>query len=1470
MKTRQLASALLVFAFLVSAVSLDFAAAGAGASGGGELIAQPSFGTPAETFLGASPDEAAGEVWATAAGGTLALYTDAGGWSTVPAPLTSEGGSIPELEWRQDPDVGRTTSDGGVVAAAVGGEEEGAVLIVRDPGGPLRAASEPPPEVLGPEEALFETEGAPPLLTAVSAGGGATRALVVPVVQNGSGSPEAVLSYASGNWSREAICVDTAGPGCVAPPVGFTVLSIEAGGGEAWLLAEGAEAGEGIELFRRRGGGGTPVWRRQPLGPAGSLGELLGQEAPLGTSLGARASGQPLTVSAAGVWVDAEVEAGGGGYPMTFYYDIGDGEVSGSWCDLTAPAGLCTHELGAELPSGDGRSFAWPPASGSEPFGRRVLTGVGQGAILSLEGSAFARITLAGGSAGASRGAALAAPDAGWLGASTPLHLTRNPEPSRLQSWPVPFRRPLTAIAPEPGAPVGATGSEALAVGADGEAARYIPGKGWEPEFLLTAAGRRATPTLRGVAWPQPNRAYAVGDGAAIWLWNGETQFWEPDPALPPNLIRANFTGIAFDPENPIRGYAVGKQGMLLAYGKSWKQEALPAGVPPEANLTSISFSGDQALATWKYPVVKSGTTSYIGGVIVNKGSGWEVEAAAAAALAGGVPQRVFGLPDGGAVIATAEAANGNGVLERQGESAAWERAPGDPIGYPAALAAIREGGQVRAIVSVAEGQTDRDSGADLEQVFNPPPAGQAPLLTDPYPLPSAGLVLRQTATGWRDEQHEAYPLPSPGAQQSYDLPVRPDPVLALLISPDGAEGWAIGGETGTSVQFDGEAVQTAGVTRYGASAAPPSNASEVAIPPTAGSANFAIGGGAQCAGPCADLAGTGIGPERWLRAAVGKAAGISSMRAFLYAGAGVADEAGATLSAAAFAREERSYARRLGSAAGALPVFAAPAPSDLDRAASLASFSAAFSGFGQPFGTAPPGGGVAPLSPSGPGQAYYSFLSSGTGGSVRVIVLDYSAAALGQAQRCWLAGQLQEAGQAGTPALVVGQRDLAGQVPVGSAADAAAVLPILVRGAWPAECGPPPSEGWGASAYIFDFPEQNRQYSLISGGRSIPTFGTGTLGYVNAPKKRETDFAGAGGFLVAAVNVAARNPATNVAPVGARLISNIGSLALDATDGTLVRRSKAALFDALARRPLGGGECSGAAAPRGCEVMNPDPYVPIPSECQGSKCSTAVFPEYAFTSSNPDIANFVAHDPASPNPRNVLLVKDKPVLDSSSGLLCAFNSGTTTVTVASGGLAYSTKVTVLAGSVQRPCGTTPLLSQSIKAGSPSPVAPPPPAPVAPAPAPAPGPLAPPPPPPPVLAPVPPPAIPTPATPPPPPPFLASSPPVTAIVPIVPPPPPPAFQPTPPSGTAPVQAVQREEEEEEAYDTVHQMVALRHAPRQGVAPLAGGGGGLSNLVPLLVGLAALGVAVGFRSAGRNPGPRRRIAYEETTISRRYR
>lgn len=1428
-------------------------ATGAGAAGGGELTAQPAFGAPAETMLGASPGEASGEVWAIAPNephDRIARYTDASGWETLPS--IGEGVGL-----ASGSSAGRTTPGGGVIVAATVNEET-PTLIVRDPGGSFHQAPEAG-AALEPGESLLGTASfSGRMLAAVEEPGGKTGAFVVP------SRNDAVLGFDGSAWAREPICVGTEAGPCVAPPSSFRVLSIDASGEEAWLLGKNAAEGEGIELFKRETGGGTPEWRQRSLGTAGSLGASFGATPPAGIQVTSRGDGQPLTVTTAGVWVDALLTDGGERFDATIYFEDAAGKVVSSWCDLSNPAGLCTRTLGAELPSGQNRSFAWPPEGGSGPYGRRTITGVGQGAILNLEGTAFTRVSLAGGGAGAERGAALSAPDAGWLGADPPLRLTRTPQGTSLQSWPVTFRRPLTAIASQPGTEPGALGSEAMAVGDDGQVARYVPAVGWEPESLLTGSGKRATPTLRGVAWPEDGRAFAVGDGAAMWVWQRATGLWEPDPAKPPNLARANFTAIAFDPGDPSRGYAVGKQGLLLSYGRLWQQEALPPGVPVEANFTSVAFAGGEAFATWKYPLEKAGTAKYTGGVLVNDGSGWRAETAAETAFAGAVPQHVAGLPDGGVAIASTGVDRAQPwVIERSGPGSPWQVAAGNALGYPVALAAVREGSQVRAIVSVAEGQDAEDLGTDFEQVFNLPGQGQPPLLTSPYPLPGSGLLARQTEGGWRDEQHEGFPLPPRVAGQTeYDLPQRPDWVLALLTNSAGSQGWAVGGETGTSVITQGESAQTAGVMRYGTQAAPPSNAASAPIAPEAG-VNFAIAGGAQCAEPCADLSGSGIGPDRWLKAAVGRAAGISGLRAFLYSGSSVAEGARAGLGGLAFQREENAYANRLGAMSGGMPVFAAAAASDLDKGGTPAAFLSAFGGYGSPLGQGGPGQGVAPLSPTAPGKAYYSFSSAGTGGSVRVVVLDYSATSLGSTQSCWLSQQLSEARGGGTPAIVVGSRDLAGQAP-NSASDATLVTRILTGATVPANCsvGIPGA----ASAYFFEFPEQNRQYLLSSGQRSVPAFGSGTLGYVKPPRRTESDFVGAGGFLLASVKVTEKNSA-NVAPVKVRLVPNIGALALEPTDGTLVRRSHVALFNGLARRPLAGGECGGNSAPQVCETIAPDPYVPIPSECHGGRCASGIFPDYTFTSSEPEIADFVSQDPNSLNPRTPLLVKEKPVVNSHSGLLCAFNEGTTTVTVSTGGLSYSQKVTVLGGTAQRPCGTTPLRRRRAETTTPTPGTPPPPPPIPPTP-------------PPLVPPAAPTSVATPPSPTPPahptppalPPTFFSTPTQfsTPIVPIVPPPPPLLLQPTPPSGSSYVQ--EKEEEEEEAVEHSSAAVAERLAdgPARRNALVAGGGSGNGGLpvyglpaLALVAALAAVGIGRPRRRSRRRP-----IAYQWTNSPRR--
>ncbi len=775
------------------------------------------------------------------------------------------------------------------------------------------------------------------------------------------------------------------------------------------------------------------------------------------------------------------------------------------------------------------RSFAWPGAGSDE--GSRIIAGLEDGALLRFQhGGDFDY--LVGGGGNASGDAAFVSPEEGWIAAAANAgansaqveHVTSSPAPSGLQAWPLPFRRPLTAIAPQPGSAPGDPGAQALAVGDQGQIARYLPGEGWTREFLYQASGAVATPRLRGIAWPEAGRAYAVGDEGAMWLWRSDTGLWEPDPAKPLNF-HANLTAVAFSAQNPSLGYAVAKQGVLLAYDKTWTQQPLPEGLGP-VNLTSIAFAGGEALATYR-AVDPAGGES--GGLIVNEGSGWRIDPSAQALLASlpdahaSVLSKVSGLPDGGAV-----AAGPGVVIERDSASAPW-RFSAQPLRDAqniSALAAIRSGSSVQALVSVdlAEISNPNSLSSFILDIDNPiePGFGQPALQIAPDPLPVGGYLLRETVAGWQDLESQAYPnVPS---ITNTDLPNWPDAVLALDVDPSGARGWAVGGQTGgiveqskiSGAQFTS---QSAAALRLGGDIALPQSEG-APIPTPGGQATFALGGNAQCAGPCAALANEGTGPDAWLSSALARAAGVSGLRAFLYSGARVAGGAAQALSSVpgGFAREQAAYRGDL-QAAGALPVYVAPAPSDADAGGGggggggLATFSAAM-GADAPAGTAPAG---TPVPPAGSGA--YAFESAGSGGSsggggtVRVLVLDFSAGTLGAGELGWLAEQLVQARDAAhVPVLVMGNADIADvNAPNYDAQDAAALAQVLLNG--------------GASAYLFDSVGENRAERLGAGANAIPALGSGTLGYV-PPSPLPEEFLGASGFVLASVNAAARDPA--------------------------------------------------------------------------------------------------------------------------------------------------------------------------------------------------------------------------------------------------------------------------------------------------------------------------------------------------------
>jgi hypothetical protein len=1441
----------------------------AAAPGAGEPTAQTDASVPASnvTMLGASPGEAPGETWGMGQSGegtsTLVRYATGSGWSLGPPLLNAEGqplsgfkldrstAAAPSLMSGQMTAAGSGVLVGTVPDPGVTGSRQ--VVLVRSPGGSFRETGPVPSEgegaLLEPNFTLFAA-GRVPLVAPLDGPEGHAGVLLVPVAKGGSEGVEGtVLHWDDGSreWTKEPIEVP------VASHEDFQVVGIAASSpSNAWLLAR-LSSGE-FALFRRVSAAGGHEWVPVSPAPGGAPGDPLtvrvngGSETePFVVPNAPNNLGQVLTVTEEGVWIDGERREAHSSATMFLKPQGETGAASiTSWCAPHPGSPACDFELPEALPTANLRSYAW--ANSSDPFGERVISGFAEGVTLRLDGTGFTRV-LGLGSAlppndvGGTYGSAFSNPREGWLGQfGLPLHLTLEPVASRLQSWPVSFRHALVAIAPQPGVPIGSLSSEALAVGDRGEVGRYVPGKGWLPETLFSASGRPATPILRAVAWPQSSRAYAVGDEGAMWLWRGETGLWEPDPATPFNF-RGNLLGVAFDPNDPDRGYAVGEGGVLLGYGKTWTQEPLPPQVAG-ASFTSIAFAGSEAIVAYRQLPDRS-RNRYSGGLLVNDGSGWRVDESAVAAVGSNVPEVVAGLPDGAAAYA-ASGAGAAEVFERSGPGAPWQptAAPLPGGRAPGSLALFREGGALRAIVSGA--------GLDTYEVesVTPTPPGTPPQLIDPYPLESnseSGL-LRQTGTGWNDEQHELSNIREPaGNYTHWDIPYRPDPVAAVLIDPTGSQGWAVGGFIDPT---NGDVLDTADIDRYPAEGGTPPGvglAPVVAEPspsPTGkpALATFAIGGGAQCADPCSDRANAGLGPDTWLTTALKQAGSVAGVRSFFYTGAHVTagETSGQITVAIPYSREYARYAQLL--ASSPVPTYAALSSTDQAGGAGESLFEAAFAGFPAPFGG---GAGVAGLTPAGGGpescasgcQSYYALDSSGAAGRVRVIVLDDSGA-IGEAQLSWLASELSGARQAGEPAIAIGSTNLGARIAAGNQ-DAAELARVLVA-----------NEGGGASAYFFDSPEENVELRLQSGSESIPAFGSGTLGYINFVNERRQDFHGASGFLLAQVNLGGYRPGAkgNRAEVTARLIPNVGELALEAEDGTLLRRSQSALFQALARRPRAGNRGrNGANSPES------DPYIPIPSNCIGTGCAVGLFPEYTFSSSRPDIGDFVQPNLATPDRHAVLLgANGKPVKDSQSGLFCAYNAGTTIVTISSGGLSFSLSVTVQAGSVRQPCGTVPL--SELKGSSSSPVPPP-----APAPAPAPAGTPPSSSPAPVPVPSPPPApAPAPSPQPAAKPFFLPLPLTSPLLAFVPPPVPTPARPSPPSGTSavtsPVEAAEKEEEHEEATEQVSaQAVAYRSTDHE--PPVA-----------YLLGLITLAAVAGVSIRRRPRRGRRRTEIAPATVS----
>lgn len=1011
--------------------------------------------------------------------------------------------------------------------------------------------------------------------------------------------------------------------------------------------------------------------------------------------------------------------------------------------------------------------------------------------------------------AGAEGRALFTGPGEGWLAGPNGLGRVSVARPEApLALWPQSNRAPLTGVALPPGGDGALGQSGALAVGLNGAALRYDAGTGW---LVQPVPARASHVNLRAVAFAGPARAFAVGQAGTILRWDGAS--WSDDPQTA-EVTQAELNSVAFAPSG--EGWAVGRFGTILHFdGETWTKERPPAQYDG-FNVTSVATAGSNVLAV-------------IGGNLIERGRGGEWRRVDASLLPSdpapgdGRLRLVAGLPDGGVI-----AAGRSVVLVRGRASEPFEYSAQPLEGIVVALAAFRTpAGELRAFASVA-----------------PPALNTGDVAGFP---PGDGELLRQTAAGWEDLSRGRYAGGVSGAPT--DGVVKVDPVLAIAPSPAGDHAWVVGGFAGTltAAGFGNSdplparpaSWQTASVWRYdagGSAKSPAVTTAPVSLPAKPDTVGFAFFSSAVCKFECGGT--IDAQPDVNLRAVAEQVATFGAQPggpAFALFGGNARNR-----NASDF-----GYLPSLLAPLGRVPLYAALGPLDsaLGVDDPLQPWSDAFAEAPAPFGPGPAPDAITPLgsgSPAGSVNRFYAFDAAQNGGRLRVIVLDNSKGSLEDSapgQTEWLQGVLADAAAGALPVVVVAAQALR----VGGARDGRETATLLARAGVLGVFTTYPADT--------QHPQLNERRSVPEnaepGEPTIPEYEGAAMGY------QETGNNGVVWYS-ATVDTSARKLEVQAIPV-------VASLALKPLLGLSVARSSTLAFEAVGRRPVGT-----LPATPGASTTGIDNYVGIPAPSCGSR--PCMKPSYRFASSDRTIGDFVV--PSGPSSRFPKLDDaGHPTPSPGSGLFCAYNTGTTTVTVTSGLLTSSLPVTVEPGDIGRPCGTVfragvgrvvivPRQSRSTSTQSPpgagAPAPPPtagagpiagalpkialPPAPAPPTPSQPPSPAAdrPSPPPPPIQLPLP--AAPVPA------PLAAGA----SLPPVAVPPIPPAIQPIPPGGSASAQAAARRKEKARKHASQSAYVT-RPAGVSGAEWFYGAVGVMSVLSLLLV------------AEGMRPGPRARPA-----------
>ncbi len=954
-----------------------------------------------------------------------------------------------------------------------------------------------------------------------------------------------------------------------------------------------------------------------------------------------------LSSDADGVWISATLQSTlDASETVVALFDPSTGHVTGSWCGsaVLAESRGCGEPLDANHPA------TVPDAAFSTAAGTVAVALPGENAQDSGSGPGFIDVYAYGqwtsvaapgfsqNLASTTSEALFNGPQSGWLSGTYSLaQITSQAPTSPLAIWPQANANTLVSVAlPPAGAGIGTSG--ALAVGLDGVALHYDASAGWLVDAVPVDA---RSADLLGVAFDGPDSAVAVGSFGTILDWNGSA--WSADPQST-EVTQYQLNAVAFASDG--EGWAVGDEGTILHFdGTAWSPEQLDA-ADSGSDLSSVTVAGDSVYALAGGDLIErnsDGTWSRVDPSLLP------------ASLASGALSLVSGLADGGLV-----AAGPSLVLIKQNASSnlAYSAQPID--GNPVALSAFRDRstGQVGAFVSVA------------------PPAHLNPGESD-FPA-GDGELLKLTGSELLDLSESQYPnttVPLDGAAE-------PDPVLAVAAALDGSAAWAVGGYAGTPtasglgsdlpVQSRPTGWQTASIWRYdagGSATAPSLQQAQVTINALPGVVSFAFFSSPLCEDECAAV--DNAQPDVNLEGAAAEIAAFAQQPggpAFAVLGGDAVGPIDGNLDGRVV---DLANIQRYLSGLGSVPLY--PVYGSLDGVSTDADpaqpWTQAFAQEPAPFGLGALPAGITPLSAGGSNDGvnlYYSFAVTQNGGTLMVIVLDNAAGSLeasAPGQTAWLDGQLVAGRAAGLPMVVFCAEPLNSAATTGHASDADQVGALLAdNGVLAVFTTSITSLGAGTNPTLDSM-------SMIPGNAGpdapqIPEYEGASLGYQNPSNN---------GVLWYFVSVD-----TNADTVNLQGIPVIQSLALEPLSGLTVPQSSTLSFAAVGERPA--GTIPSNADSTGIGYEN---YVSIPA----AGCSSCVTPSYTFTSQIPGIGTFV--QPAGIGSLFPLLdANGNPIRSSKSGLFCAFNAGTTLVSVTSGLLTAQLPVTVESGEIGEPCGT--------------------------------------------------------------------------------------------------------------------------------------------------------------------------------------